>query len=235
MVESNENSLSNYEDEFNDVSWEKHYCLSHAKTPSFLQPVPLWIRWNNFSRLQTRSFQQENISMWSDNSVYSKNSILTPLDKDENAEISMQIQNTNDNEEPDKMTNESLDENTIKFSGDPQSFLRAIENAYNYASTKLLKLLVEDKQLICYLRYFTPNQKINPPSSIKHYFMLDKGDFYVLFMENASEELEKHANGKPPQTILMPLEMLKTKLDSYLEIALSASICLNDPFKEDLE
>src|SRR5690606_4666248 len=50
-----------------------------------------------------------------------------------------------------------------------------IEEAYKFASKKLLALLIEEKQLIPLLK------------SIKHYFLLDQGDFFVHFMDSAGE------------------------------------------------
>jgi gamma-tubulin complex component 2 len=59
--------------------------------------------------------------------------------------------------------------------------------------------------------------------SIKHYFFLDKGDFFLHFVEGSEEILET-------QTSNMTIE----KLESYLEMAIRTSSANADPFKDDV-
>lgn len=62
-------------------------------------------------------------------------------------------------------------------------YVDQIEKAYEYASRTLLDLLMNEKKLLNRLR------------SLKHYFLLDQGDFFVGFMDLAEEELKKNITG----------------------------------------
>ncbi|XP_054826511.1 gamma-tubulin complex component 2 isoform X2 [Eublepharis macularius] len=93
-----------------------------------------------------------------------------------------------------------------------REYVEQIEKAYNYASKVLLDFLMEEKELVAHLR------------SIKHYFLMDQGDFYVHFMDLTEEELRK------------PVEdIVPTRLEALLELALRMSTANTDPFKDDLK
>uniref|UniRef100_H2TKY6 Gamma-tubulin complex component n=1 Tax=Takifugu rubripes TaxID=31033 RepID=H2TKY6_TAKRU len=93
-----------------------------------------------------------------------------------------------------------------------RAYVEQIEKAYNYASKVLLNFLMEEKELVSRLR------------SIKHYFLMDKGDFFVHFMDLTEEELKK-----PVDDIVPP------RLEALLELALRMSTANTDPFKDDLK
>ncbi|KAJ8284904.1 hypothetical protein COCON_G00037540 [Conger conger] len=93
-----------------------------------------------------------------------------------------------------------------------RAYVEQIEKAYNYASKVLLDFLMEEKELVTRLR------------SIKHYFLMDKGDFFVHFMDLTEEELKK-----PVDDIIAP------RLEALLELALRMSTANTDPFKDDLK
>ncbi|XP_018606329.1 gamma-tubulin complex component 2 [Scleropages formosus] len=93
-----------------------------------------------------------------------------------------------------------------------RAYVEQIEKAYNYASKVLLDFLMEEKELVTRLR------------SIKHYFLMDKGDFFVHFMDLTEEELKK-----PVDDIIPP------RLEALLELALRMSTANTDPFKDDLK
>ncbi|OMJ86157.1 hypothetical protein SteCoe_12356 [Stentor coeruleus] len=95
--------------------------------------------------------------------------------------------------------------------GNQREFLEPIEHAYDWASKQLLNLILEEQQLL------------NRLKSIKHYFFLDHGDFFVHFMDSAQEELEKHASA-----------VSREKLESLLDLSLRTSSANSDPFKDDL-
>lgn len=59
--------------------------------------------------------------------------------------------------------------------------------------------------------------------SVKHYFLLDQGDFIVQFMDMAEEELQKDID------YIMP-----TRLESLLELALRTSVVNDDKYKDDV-
>lgn len=60
--------------------------------------------------------------------------------------------------------------------------------------------------------------------SIKRYFLMDQGDFFVHFMDLTEEELKKPVDDITP-----------TRLEALLELALRMSTANTDPFKDDLE
>ena len=92
-------------------------------------------------------------------------------------------------------------------------FLDNINNAYSFANSELLTLLLTKNSLRSRLR------------SMKHYFFLDRGEFFVYFMELSASELKK-----PHRSVNAG------KLQSLLGIALHqpGSIAEADPFKEDV-
>lgn len=95
--------------------------------------------------------------------------------------------------------------------GNHRDFLEPIEHAYDWASNRLLSLILEEEQLL------------NRLKSIKHYFFLDLGDFFVHFMDSAEEELDKHIR-----------LVSREKLESLLDLSLRTSSANSDKFKEDL-
>ncbi|XP_069867481.1 gamma-tubulin complex component 2 isoform X2 [Dipodomys merriami] len=91
-------------------------------------------------------------------------------------------------------------------------YVEQIEKAFNYASKVLLDFLMEEKELVAHLR------------SIKRYFLMDQGDFFVHFMDLTEEELRKPVEDITP-----------TRLEALLELALRMSTANTDPFKDDLK
>ncbi|XP_059756139.1 gamma-tubulin complex component 2 [Balaenoptera ricei] len=93
-----------------------------------------------------------------------------------------------------------------------RAYVEQIEKAFNYASKVLLDFLMEEKELVARLR------------SIKRYFLMDQGDFFVHFMDLTEEELKKPVDDITP-----------TRLEALLELALRMSTANTDPFKDDLK
>ena len=93
-------------------------------------------------------------------------------------------------------------------------FLENINSAYSYANTSLLNLLITTHALPDRLR------------SLKHYFFLDRSEFFTHFLDLASNELKKSSK-------LVSI----TKLQSLLDLSLRqpGSIAASDPFKEDVK
>ena len=96
---------------------------------------------------------------------------------------------------------------------DDQHFLDNINNAYSFANSELLTLLLTKNSLRSRLR------------SLKHYFFLDRAEFFLYFMELSASELKK-----PHRSVNAG------KLQSLLGIVLHqpGSIAEADPFKEDV-
>eukprot|EP01116_Phalansterium_solitarium_P012776 TRINITY_DN2935_c0_g1_i1.p1 TRINITY_DN2935_c0_g1~~TRINITY_DN2935_c0_g1_i1.p1 ORF type:complete len:812 (-),score=349.12 TRINITY_DN2935_c0_g1_i1:98-2533(-) len=100
----------------------------------------------------------------------------------------------------------------LVYTPNEREYVEKIETAYEFASRKLLDLLLGKYQLLPRLR------------SIKHYFLLDQGDFFVHFMDIAADELKK-----PAEAVAV------SKLESLLGLSLRTSaVADTDPFKDDL-
>ncbi|XP_075865788.1 gamma-tubulin complex component 2 [Microcebus murinus] len=93
-----------------------------------------------------------------------------------------------------------------------RAYVEQIEKAFDHASKVLLDFLMEEEELVAHLR------------SIKRYFLMDQGDFFVHFMDLTEEELRK-----PVEDIAPP------RLEALLELALRMSTANTDPFKDDLK
>ncbi|EHK97364.1 putative Spindle pole body component alp4 [Glarea lozoyensis 74030] len=93
-------------------------------------------------------------------------------------------------------------------------FLDNVNNAYAHANQSLLELLLTTHALPARLR------------SLKHYFFLDRSDFFTYFLELGASELQK------------PVKKVNTgKLQSLLDLVIRqpGSIAAQDPFKEDIK
>ena len=88
----------------------------------------------------------------------------------------------------------------------------SIERAYHFSSKALLDLLLKDHQLLPRLR------------SLKHYFLVDQGDFFVHFMDCAEDELR-----------LSTSDISSSRLHILLESSIRQSISENDAYRNDLK
>ncbi|KAI9800861.1 MAG: hypothetical protein M1825_003644 [Sarcosagium campestre] len=94
------------------------------------------------------------------------------------------------------------------------SFLDNVNAAYAHANSSLMNLLLTTHALPARLR------------SLKHYFFLDRSDFFSYFLELGSTELKKPAK-----------HVNISKLQSLLDLVLRqpGSVAAQDPFKEDVK
>ncbi|KAL2834470.1 Spc98 family-domain-containing protein [Aspergillus cavernicola] len=97
---------------------------------------------------------------------------------------------------------------------DDPRFLENVNAAYTYANASLLNLLLTKNSLTTRFR------------SLKHYFFLDRSDFFSYFLELGASELRKPAK-----------VVNESKLQSLLDLVLRqpGSIAAQDPFKEDVK
>ncbi|KKZ67553.1 hypothetical protein EMCG_06787 [[Emmonsia] crescens] len=97
---------------------------------------------------------------------------------------------------------------------DDPRFLDNVNSAYAYANASLLNLLLTKNSLTTRFR------------SLKHYFFLDRSDFFSYFLELGASELRKPAKN-----------VNEGKLQSLLDLVLRqpGSIAAQDPFKEDVK
>jgi len=108
-----------------------------------------------------------------------------------------------------KVTPPRVDE--LVYTLDGSGYKEAIEKAYSYASETLLHVLMQDYDLLGRLK------------SVKHYFFLDAGDFILHFLSLCGSELVKNVD-----------DVMPSRLESLLELALRTSTANADPFKDDL-
>lgn len=102
----------------------------------------------------------------------------------------------------------------VPKSFDDPRFLDNVNGAYAYANSSLLNLLLTTHALSDRLR------------SMKHYFFLDRSDFFSYFLDLSGSELKKSAKA-----------VNVGKLQSLLDLALRqpGSVAAQDPFKEDVK
>ncbi|KIV98596.1 uncharacterized protein PV09_09614 [Verruconis gallopava] len=97
---------------------------------------------------------------------------------------------------------------------DDPRFLENVHSAYAFANSSLLELLLTTHALPTRLR------------SLKHYFFLDRADWFTYFLELGTSELKK------------PVRDVNTsKLQSLLDIVLRqpGSVAADDPYKDDVK
>ncbi|PMD20027.1 hypothetical protein NA56DRAFT_574311 [Hyaloscypha hepaticicola] len=102
----------------------------------------------------------------------------------------------------------------VPRSFDDNRFLDNVNSAYAHANESLLTLLLTTHALPARLR------------SLKHYFFLDRSDFFSYFLELGASELRK------------PVKNVNaSKLQSLLDLVLRqpGSVAAQDPFKEDIK
>ncbi|KAJ9655066.1 gamma tubulin complex Spc97/GCP2 subunit Alp4 [Neophaeococcomyces mojaviensis] len=104
-------------------------------------------------------------------------------------------------------------EHTPTTFDDPR-FLDNVNHAYSFANQELLFLMLAKNSLRGRLR------------SIKHYFFLDRAEFFLYFLELSASELRK-----PQRSVNIG------KIQSLLDLVLyqPGSIAVNDPYKEDVK
>ena len=102
----------------------------------------------------------------------------------------------------------------VPTSFDDPSFLDNVNSAYAYANSSLFNLLLTTHALPARLR------------SLKHYFFLDRSDFFTYFLELGASELKK-----PARNVNIG------KLQSLLDIVVRqpGSVAAEDPYKEDVK
>ena len=111
--------------------------------------------------------------------------------------------------------NRDLDaSSSLPHTFDDPRFLENVSTAYAFANRSLMSLLLTTHSLPARLR------------SLKHYFFLDRSDFFSYFLELTHSELKK-----PAKSVNV------SKLQSLLDIVLRqpGSVAAEDPYKEDVK
>lgn len=100
----------------------------------------------------------------------------------------------------------------IEYRLEEKHYVDVIQRAYTYASQTLLAVVLDEQDLLGRLK------------SVKHYFLLDKGDFVVTFFTLCEKEFNKTLN-----------DVIPARLESLLDLALRLSSAVSDPYKDDLK
>ena len=98
----------------------------------------------------------------------------------------------------------------LEYGTDERTIALTIEAARDWASAQVLELLMGEQRLLARLQ------------SLKHYFLLDQGDFFVHFLDSSEEELVKPVS-----------QISRGRLASTLESSLRQAAVVDD-FKSSL-
>eukprot|EP01130_Rhizamoeba_saxonica_P016266 TRINITY_DN7486_c0_g1_i4.p1 TRINITY_DN7486_c0_g1~~TRINITY_DN7486_c0_g1_i4.p1 ORF type:complete len:655 (-),score=111.85 TRINITY_DN7486_c0_g1_i4:1776-3740(-) len=195
------------------------YILENVSRP-YLEMLVYWLYHGTICDPYNEFFICENdigtdvddIIYWNQKFSLKKNNILTSL-MDNAQRILSTGKYFNVLREYGKLSNEyeSLIKN-IQYSHREEYYSDYIQEAYFYSSSKIMRMLIDDYDLVGRLK------------SIKHYFFLDQGDFLVHFFDIAEDEINKPASS-----------IDREKLQTLLEISIKASVTKNDPYNEDVK
>ena len=180
--------------EYSDDYWERRYSIKADQIPAFLHSnVDKILRTGKYLNVIQQCEQGKT------NKTYYKakpkpKTLINPFKKPSD---------TTDAKDD--------DDEDLRYFENPEEYNEPLEKAYCFASKNLLDLLVREKDLIGHLR------------SVKHYFLLDQGDFIVQFMDLCSDELCQSVDSVEP-----------TRLESLLELALRTSAAKEDPYKDNV-
>uniref|UniRef100_A0A8D8BTZ4 Gamma-tubulin complex component n=1 Tax=Culex pipiens TaxID=7175 RepID=A0A8D8BTZ4_CULPI len=101
---------------------------------------------------------------------------------------------------------------TLRYTHSDQGYITTIDDAYNFASSSLLNLIMDKYNLMGRLY------------SVKRYFLLQQGDFISQFMDACEEDLNKDVDNLRPM-----------RLENLLEVTLNMSSARYDEYHDDLK
>ncbi|KAG0269306.1 hypothetical protein DFQ27_003990 [Actinomortierella ambigua] len=198
IVESRKVRKENIKEDFSDAYWEQRYTIRANCVPSFLKPLENKIL-----------LAGKYLNVIRECGIHISNG-GTPTQQQQqqhqqaHASASSQA----------KMLSEGLARGEVLSVMNGGLLVETIEAAYQEANTRLLDLLLKERQLLARLR------------SMKRYFFLDQSDYFTHFLDLAFAELKRPSR-----------EVSLTKLQSLMDLVLRnpASVTVNDAFKEDLK
>ncbi len=190
--------------EYSDDYWERRYSIKAEQIPAFLHAnVDKILRTGKYLNViqQCEQGRAKKIYKPEKKQRPKSLSLISPFKRPSDAvDDGREATDAGDN-----------DEEELRYMENPEDYNAPLERAYAFASKNLLDLLVKDKDLIGHLR------------SVKHYFLLDQGDFIVQFMDLCGDELCQSVDLVEP-----------TRLESLLELALRTSAAKEDPYKDNV-
>ncbi|CAF0999098.1 unnamed protein product, partial [Didymodactylos carnosus] len=200
-------------------TYDTCYYLAKSAFKPYLTMLETWIYkgiihdpYNEFMVTENKDVQKENLEndfndkYWGKRYVLNRNNTPRLLES-----MSEMILNTG--KYLNAIRESGIDDKTktmeeLKYTTKEKDLEEPLEKAYQYASQILLNLVLNEYHLL--ERFKT----------LKHYFLIDQGDYIVQFMDIAEDELNKSAS-------IINAE----KIDALLVVALGTSI---DPYKDDL-
>ena len=99
----------------------------------------------------------------------------------------------------------------LQYLQNPEHYSEIFTEAHQFASTNLLQLLINDRDLIGHLK------------SVKKYFLMEQGDFICQFLDLCEPELSQSVDCVEP-----------ARLESLLEMAARTSTANYDAYKDNL-
>merc|ERR1719318_401003 len=99
----------------------------------------------------------------------------------------------------------------LSYLSNPEHYQGVVSAAHQFASTTLLQLLLNDRDLIGHLK------------SVKKYFLIEQGDFIVQFLDLCDSELSQPVDCVEP-----------ARLESLLELSTRTSAANSDQYKDNV-
>lgn len=200
LVEENRTVLGSSE-----TYWDKKYTLRPGQVPVFLQPFKEHIlttgKYINAIRECGMHFNTGDLGSDSTGSPSASNFTSNTRKQSKNQAVGSSTHAP--------ITPQVIEE--FAFTANERVYAEKIDRAYQYASGRLLQVLRTDFGLLSKLR------------SVKHYFLLDQGDFFIHFMDAAEDEL------KPPAA-----NVQESTLQTLVDIAIRASVVKDDELGESM-
>ena len=192
-------------EDFTSQYWEAHFTLRDIHIPNVLKPFALKALTTGKYLTVIRGCSTEET--WAGNSSSNSNSsssnIVTAASFGENqsrvsvAAVSASSASSHNSDEANNTNNnnnnpasESTQISQFKLESDCSTKIpKAIDDAYQFSSRALLRMLEEKFELSVHLR------------SLRRFFLLEHGDFFIQFMDIAEEELRKDVKDVNQQRI----------------------------------
>lgn len=200
------------EDDFNAHYWEDRYQLRPAKTPAVLrsevQKILITGKYLNVIRECCTEVKLVNVEGVGEEPT----EVFISFTIDDDLSLTLKKHDLSYvTSNPSSVTPiTSNPANTTAVSSAP-SLISAIEEAYQFSSSVFLQLLEQKYNLRSHLK------------SLKRYFLLENGDFFIQFMDLTEDELRRDVK-----------EISLERIQNLLLLSLHTSTLANDPNKEEL-
>lgn len=197
------------EDDFNAQYWESRYTLRHEYVPKLLRDYAFKIliagKYLNVIRGCLREILEGKVNKTSTIALMSASNTLQ--DNDVSMDGLMR-RNTSWIHEFELPETKQL---TFDLNSSMISLIDVIDESYSFSSRTLLRLLQDGYGLSYHLR------------SLRRFFLLENGDFFIQFMDTAEEELRKEVK-----------DISLSRVQALLQLAVQTSTLAHDLNREEL-